>query len=73
MLRNITLSAESTLIRKAREKASRENATLNSIFRHWLRRYVNADKKIADFDSLMEALQYAHPGKTFRRDEMNER
>ncbi|MFQ5638955.1 MAG: hypothetical protein ACE5IR_13305 [bacterium] len=73
MLKNITLSAESTLIRKAREKASRERTTLNSIFRQWLMRYVNSDKKTTDFDALMESLQYARPGRTFSRDAMNER
>ena len=33
MLKNITLSAEEEIIRKAREKAQHEHTTLNATFR----------------------------------------
>ncbi|MBN2286125.1 MAG: hypothetical protein JXI43_06735 [Tissierellales bacterium] len=48
MLKNITLSAEAKLIKKAREKASREHTTLNATFRQWLSQYINKNTKIAD-------------------------
>ena len=40
MLKNITLSADERLIQQARDKASNERKTLNSVFRGWLNRYV---------------------------------
>ena len=72
MLKNITLSAEEKLIKLAREKAARENSTLNSQFRAWLERYVSTERKLLDYDSLMDQLAYAKPGRKFSRDEMNE-
>ena len=73
MLKNITLSAEEQLIHKAREKARRERTTLNETFRRWLKQYVNADHGLKDYDVLMNSFSYANPGKSFTRDEMNER
>ena len=73
MLKNITLSADKQLIQLAREKAAKENSSLNAQFRAWLERYVSTDRKLIDYDSLMEQLAYAKPGKKFSRDEMNER
>lgn len=73
MLKNITLSAEEMLIRKAREKARQEHMTLNAMFRQWLTRYVRQDKAPADYAELMKRLSYAKPGRSFSRDELNER
>ncbi len=73
MLKNITLSAEEQLIYKAREKARQERTTLNATFREWLEQYVSADRTLKEYDHLMQSLSYAKPGKTFSRDEMNER
>ena len=73
MLKNITLSADEELIRRAREKARREHTTLNAHFRKWLKQYVNSDNRLNDYDALMQSLSYARPGKTFTRDELNER
>ena len=73
MLKNITLSAEEELIRRAREKAKREHSTLNANFRRWLRQYVNRNNKPDDVRALMESLKYARPGRKFSRDELNER
>jgi hypothetical protein len=73
MLKNITLSANKQLIQLAREKAAKENSTLNVEFRAWLERYVSADRKLINYDVLMDQIAYAQPGKKFSRDEMNER
>jgi len=67
------LSAEQKLILKAREKAQREKTTLNAVFRQWLRQYVNSDYRTKEFDHLIKSFSYAKPGRTFSRDEMNER
>ena len=73
MLEDITLRAEKNLIDLARAKAAKENSTLNTQFNEWLERYVSSDRKLIDYDSLMDQLAYAQPGKKFSRDEMNER
>lgn len=73
MLKNITLSADEELIRRARKKAQLENTTLNNTFRQWLKRYVGASIQKTDYMTLMEKLSYARPGRSFTRDEMNER
>ncbi|NOY69081.1 MAG: hypothetical protein GXP53_06265 [Deltaproteobacteria bacterium] len=73
MLKNITLSAEASLIGKARKKAQQEQTTLNAQFRRWLSRYANADVKASEYKTLMDSLSYVNPGKNFTRDEMNER
>ena len=73
MLKNITLSADPALIRAAREKAHSERTTLNAQFRLWLSRYVTTDAKATSYEDLMDTLAYAQPGRSFTRDEMNER
>ncbi len=73
MLKNITLSADEQLIKKAREKARRENTTLNENFRQWLKRYVMSDQEQFNYDELMDSLNYVNPGRKFSRDELNER
>ena len=72
-MKNITLSADETLIQKAREKALKENATLNQRFREWLNRYVAQDHVGNEYQELMKSLSYAKPGRKFSREEMNER
>lgn len=73
MLKNITLSAEEKLIKKARAKANREGTTLNASFRQWLRQFANSTFKTDDYNQLMKSLSYAKAGKKFSREEMNER
>lgn len=73
MRKNITLSAEESLIRRAREVAVRQHRTLNDAFREWLRRYVGADRSKDSYDRLMQKLEHVEPGRKFSREEMNER
>jgi len=73
MLKNITLSAEETLIQKARKQAAANRTTLNTLFRKWLELYANHFTSMDEFEQLMKNLSYAKPGKTFSREEMNER
>ena len=73
MLKNITLSAEETLIERARQRAELENTTLNAEFRRWLQQYVERPRSSAEFKAVMERLSYASAGKVFTRDELNER
>ena len=73
MSKNITLSADETLIRAARERAVREHTSLNQAFRQWLARYGQVRHSASRFDSLMEDLAHVEAGRRFNRDEMNER
>lgn len=73
MIRNITLSSEEALIAMARDRARRQHTTLNAVFRRWLERYVAEDTAPKGFMGLMAKLEPVQPGRTFTRDEMNER
>jgi hypothetical protein len=72
-MKNITLSAEERLIRQARQRAEAENTTLNNEFRRWLTQYAQGIRTSGDYQRIMKRLSYCQPGKTFSRDEMNER
>ena len=76
MMRNITLSAADQLIDQARDKARAQGVTLNDEFRKWLASYVQAadgQSAVNRFRSVMQAMPDANAGRTFSRDEMNER
>jgi hypothetical protein len=73
MMRNITFSADEHLIDKAREKATREERTLNEVFRDWLTGYVRQEDVVERYRELMKELAYVQLDRTFTRDEMNER
>ena len=73
MLKNITLSAEENLIRKARQRASAERKSLNELFRMWIARYAGIPENADDYQRLMKRLSHVRPGRKFSREEMNER
>ena len=73
MTKNITLSADETLIERAKEKARQENTSLNKLFREWVTKYISRGNIDNEFDNLMQSLQDVRPGRKFSRDEMNER
>ena len=72
-MKNITLSGDEALIRKAREKAKRENTNLNAVFREWLARYVGQDGDQMEYRALMKRFSYAKPEQHFSREQMNAR
>jgi hypothetical protein len=73
MQKNITLNAEESLIERAREVAARQHRSLNAAFREWLLRYTGADRAKDGYDQLMEKLSHVELGRSFSREEMNER
>ncbi len=73
MLAKITLSADSELIQKAREKAASEKMSLNDSFRKWLQQYVQSEQLADEYELIMNSLEYVRAGNTFTREEMNER
>lgn len=72
-MRNITLSADEDLIEQARLLAKSQHKTLNAIFREWLRQFTAQSGGPQEFDALMKRLKHVQSGRTFARDEMNER
>lgn len=72
-MKNITLSAEESLIEQARFVAKAEHKTLNAAFREWLQQYAATAGNGAAFDDLMNRLRGVRPGRRFTREEMNER
>ena len=72
-MKNITLSAEESLIEQARRVAQSENKTLNAAFREWLEQYTSRTGRGAAYDALMRRLADIRPGRHFTREEMNER
>jgi hypothetical protein len=74
---NITLSADKTLIEKARRYAKKQNTTLNNLVREYLRKitgHTDVDKAADEF----EAIAIEHGGKSpkaykFNREEIYER
>lgn len=73
MIRNITLSAEESHIKKARDKARQRNISLNRAFREWLSRFAETGEYESSYDDLMKTLSYVSPGRKYSRDELNER
>lgn len=73
MLKNITFSADEELIRLARQRAAAERTTLNEEFRRWLEKYAERPATAEAFTNLMDRFGYVVPGRSFTRDEMNER
>jgi hypothetical protein len=73
MLKNITLSADLSLIEKARRRAAGERKSLNDLFRQWISRYVGGQDKAQAHRRLLTRLTHVRAGRSFTRDEMNER
>lgn len=73
MLKNITLSAEKSLIQRARERASAENTSLNAEFRLWLEKYAGSIRDGDEYMQLMEQLAHVRSGGKFSREELNAR
>ena len=73
MVKNITLSADESLIKAARNRAAQENRSLNACFREWLARYAGRDAAADGYGRLMERLDYARAGRHFSREELNAR
>ncbi|MEO6760859.1 MAG: hypothetical protein ABI220_00585 [Candidatus Saccharimonadales bacterium] len=73
-MKNITLSAPEDLIEQARKNASAKGSTLNTEFRTWLQtQAISNQDRLARYDQLMKHLGSVNTGRSFTREEMNER
>jgi hypothetical protein len=72
-MKNITLSADESLIEQARLVARSQHKTLNAAFREWLEQFTSRGGNVQEYEALMRRLQHVKAGRRFSRDEMNER
>lgn len=72
-MRNVTLSAEEAVIERARERARRENTSLNREFRRWVESYAGQDRAAEAYRALMERLDHVRAGGPYTRQELSER
>ncbi len=72
-MRNVTLSADESLIDAARERALAEKTTLNEEFRRWLASYAQGHKARQVDDTLAALRGRLTVGGKLTREEMNER
>ena len=73
LVKNITFSADSELIERARARAREQKKTLNIVFREWLGRFAGGDQAQHNYRELMQSLDHVRAGRKFDRDEMNSR
>ena len=72
-IKNITLSADSLLIKEARLTAQLQGSSLNEAFREWLIQFTKSNATRSEYESLMQGLTHVSSDKKFTREEMNER
>lgn len=72
-MKNVTLSADESLIEQARLVARSQHKTLNAAFREWLEQYAAQAGGGAAVDALMRRLKHVRSSGPYTRDEMNER
>ena len=69
--KNIALSAEESLIERARLVARSQHKTLNGAFREWLQQYAAQARVGSVVDALMRRLKHVRSAGPYSRDEMN--
>jgi len=73
-MKNITLSADESLIEAARARARAEQTTLNEQFRRWLADYAQTRERMDRYESVMAGLRgKLKVGRKLSREAMNER
>ena len=73
-MKNITLSADETLIESGRRRAEAESTTLNNLFREWLARYAGQQRLTPeDVGRTVASVGHFRAGRRFTREERNER
>lgn len=71
MLKEITLNAEESIVQKAQIIAQTQQTTLEAEFQKWLEYYTSENSD--GYAKLMHELSHVKVGRTFTRDELNER
>jgi hypothetical protein len=71
-MKNVTFSAEESLIEQARLVARTQHTTPNAAFREWLEQYA-AQAGGGAVDALMKRHRHARSAGPYTRDQLNER
>ena len=72
-MKNVTFRADEGLIEQARQVARAQRRTLNAAFREWLLQFTAQAGDGQEVNALMRRLRHVTVGRSFIRDEMNER
>jgi hypothetical protein len=72
-VKNITLSADESLIEQARLVAQAQHKILNTAFREWLEQCAAHAGGGAAVDALMRRLRHVRSSGPYTKDELNER
>lgn len=73
-MKNITLSADESLIEAARARARAEQTTLNEQFRRWLETYAQTRGRMDRYEAVMNGLRgKLKVGRKLSRESMNDR
>lgn len=73
-MKNVTFSADDTLIAAARRRAAADQTTLNEAFRRWLAEYAHSRERLQRYDEVMANLRgTVRVGRKLTRDERHER
>ena len=73
-MKNITLSADESVIEAARTRAQAEKTTLNEQFRRWLAAYAQTSARMSRYDAVMQQVRgKLKVGRKLSREAMNER
>lgn len=73
-MKNITLSADESLIEAARARARAEQTTLNEQFRRWLEAYAQTQGRMDRYEAVMKSVRgKLKVGEKVSRESMNER
>jgi len=72
-MKNVTISVDEGLLRRARQRAGAEHRTINELVREWMGQYVGQASAAASYEALMRRLDHVSSGRRFTREEMHER
>ena len=73
LMKRITFRVDESLIQEARLVAKAQHTTLTAVFREWLSRFASQRTDPKDFDRIMTRLRHVKSGRSFTRDETNQR
>lgn len=72
-MKNVTFRISEESLNKAREKAAKEKRSLNKLINQWIKNYSATKDETFDVRRYMKRIKGEKIGRTFTREEMNER
>lgn len=72
-MKNVTFRIQEEPLNKAREKAAKEKRSLNKLINQWIKNYSATKDEVFDVRQYVKRIKGEKIGRTFTREEMNER